>query len=774
MKQPRSTTPEAGAPSPARSERRFRTLFEHAPFSVQLLAADGRTLQVNKAWEALWQVADDEGVKSYVLSEYNILFDPQLQAKGITEYLHRAFAGESVTTPPVGYDPAEIGRGGRARWVRGHLHPVQDEAGQVCEVILIHEDVTERMQTEEALRASEMRLKQLANTIPQLAWMADPSGWIHWYNDRWYEYTGATPAEMEGWGWQAVYDPSALPNVLALWKRSLETGEPLQATLHLRGKDGRFRPFFTLAAPLKDHAGKVVQWFGTNTDVSHLQEAEEELRQAEERLRLATDAGGIGIWEWDFVQDKVTWSDRVYQLHGLAPGQLGGKAEDFSRLVHPEDREMVWSKVQAAIQEQSGFSAELRTVLPDGSVRWLSTWARVHKNRSGIADRMVGASISIDAYKKAEAALKESDRRKDEFLAMLGHELRNPLAPISTAAQILKISIGDQSRVREASEIISRQVKHMTELVDDLLDVSRVTRGLVQLDKDNLELNSVIASAVEQVYPLIEARRHHLTTLATVDRIFIYADRTRLVQVIVNLLNNAAKYTPAGGEIELKLEVRGAWVRICVADNGPGIETSLLPHVFELFTQAARTPDRSLGGLGIGLALVRSIVALHGGEVEAYSGGPGSGSTFVVTLPLVGPTPASSQRLVSEQPMNAVKPMHIMIVDDNLDAAQSLASLLELSGHHVTIEKDAYGALNRWQQNPPRVFILDIGLPDLDGYELVKRLREQPALRDAMFIALTGYGQAQDRALSKAAGFHYHFVKPMDPQELANILSRMR
>ncbi|MEO7742191.1 MAG: PAS domain S-box protein, partial [Usitatibacter sp.] len=399
-------------------DRRFETLFEQAPFSLQLLASDGRTLRVNKAWEALWQVSPGDGVKEYILGEYNVLTDPQLEARGVAPLMRRAFAGESIEVPAVRYDPAELGKPGRARWVRAFAHPIKDDHGAVSEVLLIHEDVTDRLQAEHDLRGSEMRLKQLANTIPQLAWMADPQGAIHWYNDRWYDYTGSTPQEMEGWGWQSVHDPKVLPRVLALWTRSIETGEPFQMTFPLRGKDGRFRPFFTLVAPLKDAAGQVVQWFGTNTDVSPLQEAQDNLRIAEERLRLAAMAGNIGIWEWDVEQDAITWSDQVHALHGAAPGGFQGGAQDFSALVHPGDRQMMWGKIESALADNSGFSAEFRALLPDGESRWLSTWARVHQSADGAGRRIIGATISIDDYKRAEEALRESDRRKDEFLAM--------------------------------------------------------------------------------------------------------------------------------------------------------------------------------------------------------------------------------------------------------------------------------------------------------------------------------------------------------------------
>ncbi|MBA2676118.1 PAS domain-containing protein, partial [Ramlibacter sp.] len=274
------------------TEQRFRTLFEQAPFSVQLLCVDGRTLKVNQAWKDLWGTQDGDPLLEFVLTAYNVLDDPQLQAKGVTPHLRQAFAGEVVRIPAAHYDPAELGKPGRARWVEATARPIRDTEGRVAEVMLIHQDVTERVLAERQLRASEMRLRQLANTIPQLAWIADAHGAVEWYNDRWYEYTGTTPDEMQGWGWQGVMDARLLPEILEKWRHSVATGESFQMTFPMRSRDGEYRPFFTLVAPLKDDAGQVVHWFGTNTDVSSLHEAERlrrdgERRHQSERARLA-------------------------------------------------------------------------------------------------------------------------------------------------------------------------------------------------------------------------------------------------------------------------------------------------------------------------------------------------------------------------------------------------------------------------------------------------------------------------------------------------------
>ncbi|MFC5551344.1 hybrid sensor histidine kinase/response regulator [Massilia aerilata] len=375
----------------------------------------------------------------------------------------------------------------------------------------------------------------------------------------------------------------------------------------------------------------------------------------------------------------------------------------------------------------------------------------------------------LASERAARAEAERHNKMKDEFLAMLAHELRNPLAPITSAAQLLRLPEVNEGLRLKASNIISRQVRHMTELVDDLLDVSRVTRGLIKLETEVLDLNKVAMAAVEQARPHIEERRHTLTVDLPGDQVPVEGDRTRLIQVLVNLLNNSAKYTPAGGRIALSVTRDGAASAVSVRDNGSGIDAQLLPHIFDLFTQADRAPDRSQGGLGIGLALVKSIVRMHEGSVSAHSDGPQQGTTMTVSLPLAqaraGETPRA--QLAAE-----TRPVLVTIVDDNLDAGQSLAVLLRAHGHTVRVYEDASTTLRAPEAEGTEVFILDIGLPDMTGYELARRLRRQPVHAGAVFVALTGYGQERDRELSRQAGFDHHLVKPVDIAKLAQILAR--
>lgn len=413
----------------------------------------------------------------------------------------------------------------------------------------------------------------------------------------------------------------------------------------------------------------------------------------------------------------------------------------------------------------------------DGGCRWFSLHAEWYREKEDDPYMLIGVSVDIEGVKSAGEQLqhavnelRSADSRKDEFLAMLAHELRNPLAPIRAAAELLKMVKLDDAVVRRSSDIIARQVDHMTELVDDLLDVSRVTRGLVELDKKPLYIANIITDAVEQVRPLIHSRRHHLRMHLAPDAVAVMGDSKRLVQVIANLLSNAAKYTHEGGNVLLKTEVAEGKIILKVIDDGIGMNPELTRRVFDLFAQAERTPDRSSGGLGLGLALVKSLVELHGGTVHCSSEGIGKGSVFTICLPLTSVQDHAGPLLRHDAPASQFRPLKVIVVDDNVDAAQMLAMLLEASGHQVFVEYGAKRALERSRIEKPDVCLLDIGLPEMDGNELARRIKSQPETGASTLIAVTGYGQNSDLQASKAAGFHHHFVKPVDTARLLALL----
>jgi signal transduction histidine kinase len=384
---------------------------------------------------------------------------------------------------------------------------------------------------------------------------------------------------------------------------------------------------------------------------------------------------------------------------------------------------------------------------------------------------LVSAATAAIRARTRQYSMREIDRRKDEFLAMLAHELRNPLAPVSAASDLLKLPHLDREKIRQTSDIISRQVRHMTGLIDDLLDVSRVSRGLVTLDRQVVDARQVIANAVEQARPLIDARRHRLTVHTSPETAYIKGDPKRLIQVLSNVLNNAAKYTPEGGEIVLDADVGPHDICFSVSDNGIGMAGHVIDHIFDMFAQAERTSDRTQGGLGIGLALVKNLVQLHGGQVSAHSAGPGTGSRFRVTFPRCFPD-AALVTTAAAAPGPDVTQRTLLVVDDNEDAAMMLGMFLELAGYRVHVVHSAHAALALLgTAGHIDACLLDIGLPDMEGTELATRIRALPGTADALLIAITGYGQDSDRRKTREAGFDHHHVKPVDMNELLGVLA---
>ena len=378
----------------------------------------------------------------------------------------------------------------------------------------------------------------------------------------------------------------------------------------------------------------------------------------------------------------------------------------------------------------------------------------------------------LQSERAARVQAERLSRTKDEFLAMLAHELRNPLAPISSSASLLSMQFKDEPRIRQTSTIISRQVRHMSRLIDDLLDVSRVTRGLVKLKLGVVDFRDIVSGALDQARPLLQEKEHAVALELPETPVWVRGDQTRLVQSVTNILNNAAKYTQRMGRVSLRLEARDGRMQLAVSDNGSGMPADLVPNVFDLFTQGARTLARSQGGLGLGLTLVKRLVELHEGEVGAASPGVGQGSTFTVTLPCVETPAATGTAGGPEQETAPVlaRPLRLVLVDDNADAADSLSTLLGVQGYRTAVEYDARSALRRARAERPDAMLVDIGLPDIDGYQLAQQLRAMPETSNTVLVAITGYGQARDRERAIEAGFAHHLVKPVDMTALVRVL----
>ncbi|HQU43031.1 MAG TPA: ATP-binding protein, partial [Pirellulales bacterium] len=381
------------------------------------------------------------------------------------------------------------------------------------------------------------------------------------------------------------------------------------------------------------------------------------------------------------------------------------------------------------------------------------------------------AAVAIENAQLYQA-LKEDDRRKNEFLALLGHELRNPLAPISNSLQLLKLSGVDAAISARARDMMERQVEHLVRLVDDLLDVSRIMRGRVELRRESVTLDAVVARAVETSQPLLDAEGHRLTVSIGAERLLVHGDLVRLAQIVSNLLNNAAKYTPRGGKIQLTVARENEMAVVRVRDTGIGIALEALPRLFDMFYQAERTTNGRQGGLGIGLSLVRGLAELHGGSAEASSAGLGTGSEFVVRLPLLSPQEVGPRpRAAAPMSGGGLAARRVLVVDDNVDAADSLALLLRCSGQKVEVAYDGASALAQAQASPPDIAFLDLGMPQMDGYQLARAIRSCERLQDIVLVALTGWGQPEDRQRTKASGFDHHLVKPVDVETLRRLLS---
>jgi PAS domain S-box-containing protein len=600
---------------------------------------------------------------------------------------------------------------------------------------------------------------------------------IFLYNDAYIEVLGGKHPHALGSRFDVVWS-EIWPDIHPLIERALagkstyNENLPLRMTRH--GYDEA--TWFTFAySPLHDEHGDVQGIYCTCVETTRQVLAEQYRAAENERLRTLFEQapGFMAILRGpEHVFEMVNGS--YYQLVGhrsiqgkplrvALPEVLGQEFPDLLDQVYRTGQPYVGVAAPIRLQREPGGALE---------ERYVDFVYQPIRDSAGMVTGIFAEGSDVTDRKRAEDELRAANRQKDQFLAMLAHELRNPLAPITTAAELLRLGRLDSEGIRNSSQVIARQAEHLTALVDDLLDVSRVNRGLITLDNERLDIDAVVSCAVEQVRSMLDAREHRFTLALSGGAAWVMGDRTRLVQVFSNMLNNAAKYTAPGGEIALQVTA-GAMVEVQISDNGSGIAPDILPYIFDLFTQADRTLARSQGGLGIGLSLVKNLVTLHGGSVEACSAGPGQGTQFFVRLPRAADAaplapPVAAARVAGE--------LDILVVDDNVDAAETLAMLLEMSGHRIAVAHDGAGALDRlaqMQQNPPGrpdVFILDIGLPDMSGFELASRIRALPDMESAVLIALTGYGETKDRDDARAAGFDHHLLKPVGLEALNNIL----
>jgi PAS domain S-box-containing protein len=943
---------------------------------VVVLDREGRIVRVNQACKRLTGYTDAELIGRAVFDVF--IRDDELA--GVRETFRELGAGQF----PNHYENRWRMKDGSERTLEWDNTAILSDDGKVAFVIATGVDVTDRRREREQLQKTGDQFQTLADNIAQLAWMADEAGWIFWYNRRWYEFTGTTLEQMEGWGWQKVHHPDHVERVTEKFRRSVEAGEVWEDTFPLRSKAGDYRWFLSRAIPIRDADGRVVRWFGTNTDITEQKEyeaalaasearlratfedvavgmvevdeedrfvsvngrfcdmlgyrreellgrslheitapedrdqtrelngrghagelevfdyekrylkrdgsplwvhvtvsvvsragqrfravgtvedittrkgvedearslaqfptenpnpvlrvstdgrvlfanppgqralesmgfqagapvsgplldiirgvpergtipfhevrtvdgriwsftlsasagrghvnlygrdvtersrAEAALRISEEGLRLALGASGSGTFDWDVKTNTNHWSDELLTLYGMSREQFGGRYEDWLECVVPEDREGAATAMRIAL-ETGSFNLEFRIRRRDTEeVRWMDGRGRLTFDAAGKPERMVGLNMDVTPRKKIEEALREADRRKDEFLGMLSHELRNPLAPIRNALYILDRAAPNGEQARRAKEIANRQLAHMTRLVDDLLDVTRIARGKIELRRADIDLAALAYRTAEDHRAIMHDRRLGLEVQLPTEPVIVNADNTRIAQVLGNLLHNAAKFTPAGGRITLAIAAERDRAVIRVRDTGPGIASDVLPTIFEPFTQAKQTLARSEGGLGLGLALVKGIVATHGGEVRAYSPGQGHGTEFVVTLPLARSRDATAARQPKSVPRTDSRRRRVLVIDDNRDAADTIGELVGMLGHDVEVAYDAHDGLAKASEALPDIVFCDIGLPGMDGYEFARQLRARAPERAVRLVALSGYAQPEDVAKALECGF---------------------
>jgi PAS domain S-box-containing protein len=894
-----------------RSENRYRTLFESMNegfcviemlFDAHNRPCDYRFLEMNPAFEQQTGLQQAEGQTVRQLL-------PNLEQDWFEIYGNVALSGE-----PVRFEHRSEALN---RWFEVSAFRLGSPDSR--KVAILFRDISQRKQAEQERQESQTRFRTLADNISQFAWMADATGHIFWYNQRWFDYPGTTLEQVQGWSWQQIHHPDHLERVRTKFEQCIETGEIWEDTFPLRGRDGQYRWFLSRAVPIRDEQGKVLRWFGTNTDVTELRQtemalqqtterlnialksaplslfnqdlnlrytwiynpthnlsveeiigqrdedlaspetaarltqlkqqvldtgvglreevevvqqgqvtyydltvdplrnsqnaivgvtcaavdisekakleadrkqAEEALRQSEDRLRMAIESAQLGTWDWNLTMNQLTWDDGCKSMFGI-PSQVEISIEEFFRRLHPEDRDRLEQVVQWSCDPVSGgqYEVEYRIIhAQNGNERWIAAKGQVYFDACKNPQRFIGTVLDITEQKQVEAerellfqreqaAREEAERAnriKDEFLAILSHELRSPLNPILGWTKLLQSRQFDAATTAQALATIERNAKLQTQLIDDLLDIARILRGKLSLNITSVNLAAVIEAAIDTVRTTAEVKSIALhLELPNVGQ--VSGDTARLQQIVWNLLSNAIKFTPEGGRVEVKAEQVEHQVQIIVSDTGKGISAAFLPYIFESFRQEDVSTTRKHGGLGLGLAIVRQLVEAHGGTVRAESPGEGRGARFTVQLPLLT-TDAPIQPISQPPPSDlSLAGVRVLAVDDEPDARELLTILLTEYGANVLAVSSAVEVFSVLESFQPHVLVSDIGMPSVDGYALIQQVRTLPPDKGGQTpaIALTAYVRESDHQRALTSGYQQHVTKPLEPDRLVQAVSRL-
>lgn len=741
------------------SEERFRTLASHAPVGIFQTDLNGDNLFVNEGWRQMAGMTSEEA-----------------RGKGWTNAIHpddrervtanwqQALASGTSSSAEFRFRRPD----GVVTWLQGNAVPLRDPQGRNIGYIGTVADITARKQGEAALRNSELMYRAIGESIDYGIWICDAEGRNIYCSESFLKLVGMTQEECSDLGWADLLHPDDVEQTIAAWKQCVQSGAAWDVEHRFRGVDGRWHPVLARGVPVRNEQGAVIAWVGINLDISELKRVESELRESEARFRNMADNAPVLIWIHGV--GGCQYVNKEYMR--FVGAELSGlQGMNWTRYIHKDEVDAFVESYRQAFKRQQAVNAQVRMRRADGEYRWLSLHGTPRFRADGAFLGYVGCSVDITDMKASENALREADRRKDDFLAMLGHELRNPLAGIVTGSQVLAM-LNLEGEAAEMQAVIARQASQMSRIVDDLLDVSRITRGKLRLRRQFVNLRELLHNTVEDYRRSRALDQCKLHGVIPAHDVWVWADSARLAQAFSNLIHNSVKFSDGPNEITVALDVAGtdAEASVTIRDHGIGMSGETLQRVFEPFNQADDSLERSRGGLGLGLALTKGLVELHGGVIRAHSDGPGRGAEFTITLPCSKPPHAQGgEPLVAE----ITRQERILIIDDRRDAVLPLNRMLTMEGHTVEIAQDGASGVAKAALFRPRVVLCDIGLPgEMNGYAVCRALRSLPETASAYLVAVTGYSHDEARRQSKDAGFDYHVTKPVGKAVLRELLAK--
>lgn len=769
----------------------FRYLVETSPFGVYTVDADFRLAQVSAGAQKIF-----ENVRPLIGHDFaevlRVLWPEPFASEAIARFRHTLETGEPYHAPSTIERRHDIGEVESYDWKLERIALPDGRFGVVCHFY----DLSERQRYEAALRDSEERFRHMADNAPVMVWVTDPTGYCTYLSQSWYNFTGQTEETGLGFGWLSRVHPKDYEMAEQTFLNANQRQEAFSLEYRLQNKQGEYIWAIDAASPRFGVEGQFQGYIGSVLDISDRKRVEDErkqaeaaLREGENRLRLALASAKLGTWDFNPITGVLQWDDQCKAMFGLSP-EAEVNYDVFLAGLHPEDRDCTDQVVQFSLNPESGgeYDIEYRTIgIEDGVERWIAAKGKAFFNPAGIAIRFIGTVLNMTEKKQAEAerehllqreqSARETAERanqiKDEFLAVLSHELRSPLNPILGWSKLLQQGKLDATRTMTALTTIERNAQLQTQLIDDLLDTSRILRGKLNLEAAPVNLSEVVVAALETVHLAAEAKSLSIQTSISSEVGTVVGDAGRLQQVVWNLLSNAVKFTPQNGQISVTVTLTqtGTHAQIQVRDTGKGIKPDFLPFVFEHFRQEDGATTRRFGGLGLGLAIARQIVEMHGGQIRVDSLGEGQGATFTVEIPLAPPSsqlPSESASISTEGNLQGVS---ILVVDDESDSRELVAFVLEQAGARVTSVSSGIEALQAVELAVPDLIVSDIGMPEMDGYMLLRQVRTNgQGQQDIPAIALTAYAGEFDRQQALQAGFQQHLPKPIEPEKLISAI----